>query len=74
MDDLSADFKELLLDSLVVASGDLKLFDLESVFVGLGLMQVCMLVSIFYEHLNASVHSFNEVPLRLMEFNKTVHN
>lgn len=39
-EDLSADFKELLMDCLVVASGDLKLFDLESVFVGLGLMQV----------------------------------
>ena len=74
VDDLSADFKELLMDSLVVASGDLKLFDLESVFVGLGLMQVCMLVSIFYGHLNACVHFFNEVPLRLMELNKTVHH
>lgn len=38
--DLSPVFKEILMDSLLSAAGDLKLFDLESVFVGLGLMQV----------------------------------
>jgi hypothetical protein len=38
--DLSASFRELLMDSLSASSTDVKLFDLESIFVGLGLMQV----------------------------------
>ena len=40
LQDLSSSFRESLMDCLVGASGDLKPFDLESVFVGLGLMQV----------------------------------
>ena len=39
-EDLSDSFREVLMDSLLNAAGDLKLFDLESIFVGLGLMQV----------------------------------
>ena len=39
-DDLSSSFRETLMDSLAAAADDVKLFDLESIFVGLGLMQV----------------------------------
>jgi hypothetical protein len=39
-EDLSNSFRVVLMDSLLNAAGDLKLFDLESIFVGLGLMQV----------------------------------
>ena len=39
-EDLSDSFRGVLMDSLLNAAGDLKLFDLESIFVGLGLMQV----------------------------------
>lgn len=38
--DLSVSFREVLIVSLVDAASALKLFDLESIFVGLGLMQV----------------------------------
>lgn len=37
---LSASFRETLINCLVGDAGDMKLFDLESIFVGLGLMQV----------------------------------
>ena len=38
--DLSDSFREILMESLSAAASDVKLFDLESIFVGLGLMQV----------------------------------
>ena len=40
INDLSASFREILMESLLAAAVDVKLFDLESIFVGLGLMQV----------------------------------
>lgn len=42
--DLSVGFRDALMSSLIAAADNLKLFDLESIFVGLGLMQVRNLV------------------------------
>jgi hypothetical protein len=38
--DLSVGFRDALMSCLIAAADNLKLFDLESIFVGLGLMQV----------------------------------
>jgi hypothetical protein len=45
---LSASFRETLTNCLVGDAGDMKLFDLESIFVGLGLMQVSHVMGITF--------------------------
>lgn len=56
-EDLSDSFREVLMDSLLNAAGDLKLFDLESIFVGLGLMQVTNILFTSTFH-NMEINSF----------------